>query len=64
MKLKELKAILYSDTGFMHWAVVWDDTKKETIIEGCSVDYAVSNYGEREVERLYADNNYLVISVK
>lgn len=63
MKLKDLKSILFSTHGCIQSAIVYDRAKNTDIISGCSVDYAVENFGECEVKRIQADCNYLVITV-
>lgn len=68
MKLKELKPILQSHTGYIQWAIVYDCKTNKDIEYGCSIDYAIKNYGELKVERIqsYMENNqdYIVISVE
>ena len=46
MKLKDLKSILFSTHGCIQSAIVYDKAKNADIISGCSVDYAVENFGE------------------
>ena len=66
MKLRELKSILYSQTGNIQWAIVYD-LETNTDIARCSIEGAVANYGGYEVKRItsYADcdNHYLVITI-
>lgn len=52
MKLKDLKPILRSVTGNLQWAIVWDQTKKRTLDSGCSIEYAVNEYGEYRIDRI------------
>jgi len=52
MKLKDLKPILRSVTGNLQWAIVWGQTSQKALEEGCSIDYAVKEYGEYKVDRI------------
>ena len=54
MKLKDLKSILYSDTGAIQWAIVYDHNKNEDLEKHCSIEFAVAHYGEYEVKRISA----------
>lgn len=63
MKLKELKDVLYSIRGDIASCVVWDQLKREELERGCSAEYAIENYGDCEIRRICADNNYLVLEV-
>lgn len=62
MKIKDLKSILYSTTGNIQWAVLWDSTICEDVEDGCSIDYLVANYGESEITHIQAYENKLVIT--
>lgn len=62
MKLKDLKAILYSSRGNVQLATLYDgDT--DTDIESGTIDYIVANYGEKEVFHIEAFENQLIITV-
>ena len=61
MKLCELKDILCSGRGSIQIAIVYDTETNKDIEVGCSIDYAVLEYGNREVKRIQAHSNYLVI---
>ena len=63
MKLKELKAILYSERGNIQPAIVYDSAKYADVESGCSVDYAVDKYGESEVKHIQAFENQLIITI-
>ena len=52
MKLKELESILISPRGSISRAIVYDLETDTELEYGCSVEYAVANYGEREVKRI------------
>lgn len=58
MKLKDLNLILHSASGLMQWAIVYDYEKNEDVEYGCSVEYAIANYGECEVKRISSYYNY------
>ena len=63
MKLKELKSILYSSRGSVQFAIVYDQEKNTDLASGCSIDYAVKEYGERELKRIEAFENQLLIII-
>ena len=69
MKLKDLELCLYSPTGEIQRAIVYDYNKNEDLEQGCSVEYAISRYGEYEVKRIsshyesISDQDYLVITI-
>lgn len=63
MKLKELKSILYSNRGNVQFAIIYDSKTNEDIENGCSIDYAVERHGEKEVVRIEAFENQLLITV-
>lgn len=64
MNLSELKDILKSGVGAVQFAIVYDMDEGECIASGCSVEYAVSHFGERNVKRISAHENYLVIYLR
>ena len=63
MKLKDLKDILTSERCSIQDTIVYDYNNNADLETGCSVEYAVANYGEYEVKRIGAFNNVLVITV-
>lgn len=69
MKLKDLTLCLYSQSGAIQWAIVYDYNLNEDLEYGCSVEYAIANYGEHEVRRVSSYYNptngkdYLIITI-
>lgn len=67
MQLKDLKPILRSQTGMIQQCIVYDLNKYEDVEHGCSAEYAINNYGERAVGRIYScienGQDYIVIEV-
>lgn len=63
MKIEDLKGIAYSNHGFVQWAVVYDCNSQKDVLEG-TVESAISEYGECELTRLQADQDYLVFEVR
>ena len=63
MKLKDLKDVLMSEKGSVQSTIVYDYNNNVDLAVGCSVEYAVTNYGEYEVKRIGALNNDLIITV-
>lgn len=63
LKLKNLAPVLRSNRGNIQQAIVWDETERKDLENGCSVEYAVSKYGDRTVKRIEAFENHLLITV-
>lgn len=63
MQVKELKSVLYSLRGCVQFAIVYDYTQNADLVSGCSVEYAIKEYGERELHRISASDNLIIISV-
>lgn len=63
VKLKELKGILFSNRGNIQWAIVYDWTNNVDLTPECSVEYAISKFGDRTVHQIFADDYKLIISV-
>ena len=64
MKLKDLKEVLYSQTGNIQFAIVWDYNTMQDLENGCSVDYAVKEYGEKELKQITATDDKLILTIK
>lgn len=55
--------LLYSSIGSVQFAIVYD-SKTNTVIEnGCSIDFAVEKHGDKDVIRIGAVENQLLITV-
>lgn len=52
MKLKELKEVLYSRTGEIQQAIIYNLNENKDVEYGCSIEFAMVNYGEYEVKRI------------
>ena len=63
MKLKDLENVLRSTRGVIQFAIIWDEKECKNLEDGCSVEYAVKEYGERTVKRISAYGNKLIITV-
>lgn len=63
MKLKDLKSVLYSNRGYTQYAIIFDSKTSTDIENGCTIDYAVQTHGEKEVKRIEAFENQLLITV-
>ena len=63
MKLKELENILYSNRGYAQFAIVYDSKRNVDIVNGCTIDWIVQNYGESEVKHIEAFENQLIITI-
>lgn len=63
MKLKDLKSVLYSNRGNIQFAIVYDSRTNADIESGCSIDYAVEQHGEKELIRIEAFENKIILVV-
>ena len=63
MKLKDLASVLYSTRGSIQFSIVYDSNANADIEAGCSVEYAVEQYGERELKHIQAFENQLVLTI-
>lgn len=61
MKLKDLKSVLRSPVGDIQFSVVYDSKTNTDIESGCSIEFVVEKYGDREVTRIKAFEHMLVI---
>lgn len=63
MKIKDLKTIIYSKTGDFQFVIIYDLATNTDIANGCSMEYAVCHYGDKEVKRVSAYENNIVITI-
>ena len=63
MTINNLNGILYSNRGNIQFAVLYDISTNTEIINGCSIDYIVANYGDLIIKHITAENNNLIITV-
>ena len=63
MKVKDLKEVLWSPIGDMQSAVVYDLDRHEVVADGCSIEYAVAEFGEWHLCRLGSRWDSLVLTV-
>ncbi len=63
MKLKDLSTVLRSNRGSVQFAIVYDSKTNTDIEQGCSIEYAVAHHGDKEVRRIEAFENQLLITV-
>lgn len=54
MKLKELRPVIFSSTGRIQFCIIYDRSNNVDLENGCSIEYAYKNYGEREVMNVSA----------
>lgn len=62
-KLKDYADVLYSTRNFVIFAVVYDTATRKDILSGCTIECAIEEYGEREVKRIYPEDNTLIIII-
>ena len=63
MKLSDLSNILYSLKGWPQQATVYDTSTNEDI-DGGVVDSMVERYADREIVRIEAFDNILILVIK
>ena len=67
MKLKDLATVAYSLTGDIQSCIVYDCHENIDLETGCSIEYAIKHYGDRDLHRvssLYEDGcSYLLLSL-
>jgi hypothetical protein len=63
LTLNALAPVLRSRRGAIQFAIVYDSASNTDLENGCSVEYAVMNYGGREVKRIEAFENNLLITL-
>lgn len=68
MRLSDLKDILVSPFASIQKVILFNLSRERgeepELENGCSVEYAVENYGNLELKRIEAYNDYLVLYVK
>lgn len=63
MKLKDLTSVLHSGEGNVQFAIVYDSKTNAVIENGCSIDFAVEKHGNKDIIRIGAVENQLLITV-
>ena len=63
MKIKDLKSVLYSSTGSIQFAVLYDSELNKDIVQGSSIDYIVHNYGEKDLKHIQAFEDQLILTI-
>jgi hypothetical protein len=69
MKLKELESILCDPHRHLQLVVIYDSSSGKDLRYGCSIEYAIKDYGEHIVKRIsswFAEEehrDYLVIDI-
>lgn len=63
MTLQELKPILYSAHGSIQFAILYDSQAGKDIETGCTIDYLIAHYGDKDVKRIQAVDNNLIITI-
>ena len=63
MKLKGLKSVLYSSRGSVQFVIVYDSEKDMDLENGCTAEAAIKNHGEKDVKRIQALDDLIVITV-
>ena len=53
MKLKDLAPVAYSLTGDIQSCIVYDCHENIDLETGCSIEYAIKHYGDRDLHRIF-----------
>ena len=64
MKLNELESVLFSSMDNIQSVIIYSRTEHKEIENGCSAEYAIKNYGEKELLRIQATNNNIVLIIE
>lgn len=63
MKLNAFKDVMYSSRDSIQSTILYDSKTFKDIVNGCSIEYAIENYGDHEVKRIMAENGYIIIGI-
>ena len=63
MSIKDLQSVLYSNRGHVQFAILYDSETNADIEQGCSIDHIVEHHGDRELKRIEAFENQLLLTV-
>ena len=64
MKVNDLKSVLFSSMDNIQSVIIYSRTEHKEIKNGCSAEYAIKNYGEKELFRVQAANNNVVLIIE
>ncbi len=64
MKVNDLKDVLFSSIGDIQSVIIYSKTEHKEIEYGCSAEYAINNYSDKELLRIQAANNYVVLIIE
>lgn len=54
----------FSSIGDIQSVIIYSRTEHKEIKNGCSAEYAIKNYGEKELLRIQATNNSIVLIIE
>lgn len=63
MKLKDLTDIIYSTRNNITFVTIYSRNEGKDILSDSTIEYAIEEYGEREVKRIYPEDNTLIIII-
>ena len=64
MRLGELKSVLFSSIDNIQSVIIYSRIEHNEIENGCSAEYAIKNYGKKELLRIQAANNNIVLIIE
>lgn len=64
MKVNGLKSVLFSSIDNIQSVIIYSRTECKEIENGCSAEYAIKNYGEKDLLRIQATNNSIVLIIE
>ena len=64
MKLKKLNKVIFSrGMADVQFVIIWDSATCKDLLNGCSYEYALKEYGDAEVKRITAYEDKLVFEI-
>ena len=64
MKLKQLNKVIFSrGMADVQFVIIWDSNTCKDVLNGCSFEYALKEYGNAVVKRITACEDKLVFEI-
>ena len=62
-KLKDYADVIYSTRNNITFVTIYSRNEGKDILSDSTIEYAIEEYGEREVKRIYPEENTLIIII-
>lgn len=62
--LSNLGNFIHSVRGNQVMVIIYDVAERKDILSGCTIEHAISIYGDRKVKVSYPQNNNLIIELE